>query len=59
MATLTNIPKSTQEAIDWISDALDTYLVGSSETLTFVTQDASGLTNISKNSATLTNLPKN
>lgn len=59
MATLTNIPKNTQEEIDWISDALDTYLVGPSETLTFATQDASGLVNVSKTSATLTNIAKN
>ena len=48
MATLTNIPKTVQEQIDWISDALDTYLVGATEIDTFVTQNASGLTNINK-----------
>jgi len=58
MATLTNIPKTVQEQIDWISDALDTYLVGATETDTFVTQNASGLTNIARNSASLTNINK-
>lgn len=58
MTTLTNIPKNILEQVNWISDALDTYLVGASETDTFVTQNASGLTNISRNSASLTNINK-
>ena len=58
MTTLTNIPKTILEQIDWISDALDTYLVGATETDTFVTQNASGLTNIARNSASLTTINK-
>lgn len=58
MTTLTNIPKNILEQIDWISDALDTYLVGASETDIFVTQNASGLVNIPRTSTPLTNINK-
>lgn len=58
MATLTNINKNSAslssvskngQEIQFIAENGDTYLVGTSETLTLVTQDLALLSNITKN----------